>query len=449
MFRSPALVLIVGLFLAMTMKVASQTWTPVVANRAIFSIAANPKNPQVLYAGNVARMFLRSNDGGQTWQDLEIGSFGGASQIMMMAVHPVDTAIVFAGGQGLDGLTRSIDGGLTWSTVLTSSDGGRLEIGGSSALAFHPSAPDTVYAIRFSNGIVYRSSDKGATWDSLSTPAGIIGTDRMRVISVCPDSSNVMIAAGRRAYMYRSADGGRTWAPATVSYALHPDMDIANIVWSPTIPGTAYATAQKSLWGNTSNAGLIKTTDYGNTWDRWRFIDTAFYALHVRATKQGDEIFLGGCQFDFPSDSGKIRGDSIVMRNVNGGDAWQDLSDVAWMQNEVGDIGKNVWGFAVTERNGYPVVLMATDGGVFESNQVTSVSNAPSFTSELRSAMWTNGETLTVDRPTAYSIVDLQGRTIERGILTSERLRIDHLDRGTYLLVQHFEDHSQTVLFQR
>ncbi|RPI67960.1 MAG: hypothetical protein EHM43_06225 [Ignavibacteriae bacterium] len=457
MFRSLAVAAgFATLVLTGSIELVSQTWTPVVGNRAIYSLCVNPKDPRVVYAGNLARLCLRSNDGGATWQDLEIGSWGGNSQIMLMAVHPVDTSIIFAGGQGLDGLSRSTDGGLTWNTVLKSPDASRLEVAGSSALAFHPTAPDTVYAVKFSNGQLFRSADKGATWDTLSTIPGLAGTDRIRAITVCPDSANVIIASGRRAYMHRSTDGGHTWTSATVSYSVHPDVDIANFVWSPSIPGTVYATAQRSLYQNSPGAGLFRSTDHGLTWASWRFVDTSLYALNVHATKNGDEIFVGGNQVLFPPDSGRIKGDSIVLRNPNGGEMWQDLSDAPWMMNERGDMGVNVWAFAVTERGGLPVLLMATDGGIYTSTNITKVETYPSTTSQPKVTIWSDGESLFLndvvnadDGPMQYMITDIQGRVTDRGSVTAQPLSIRHLEHGTYLVVCTSTTGQRTFLFQR
>ena len=88
-----------------------QTWSPVLSNRSIYSIATNPLNTRTVFAGNQARVFFRSYDGGQSWEELTIGSFGGASQIMLMQVHPTDTNVAFAGGQGLE--TGGDTGGAT------------------------------------------------------------------------------------------------------------------------------------------------------------------------------------------------------------------------------------------------------------------------------------------------------------------------------------------------
>jgi hypothetical protein len=91
---------------------------------------------------------------------------------------------------------------------------------------------------------------------------------------------------------------------------------------------------------------------------------------------------------------------------------------------------------------------MATDGGVYTSDQVTSVTEFNSRDVEHRS-IWTTGERLNVVSGTDYSIIDLQGRTIQQGQTEATQLPIDHLQHGTYLLVQHNTDRPQITVFQR
>lgn len=418
-----ALLLILGVCITPNV-IGAQTWTPSIPNRAVYSICADPTNPEVLYAGNVSRTCFKSTDGGLVWEERAIGTQGGVSLIQLMAVHPTKPNIVFAGGQGMNGLARSTDGGATWTTVLGTPDGFRFEMGGSGALSFDPAHPDTIYAVRFTYGEIYRSVDAGATFAKLSTLPDIESSDNMRAITVCPDSSNIVIVSGRRAHIYRSTDYGKTWVVAQ-PLTTYRDTDVANFAWSPSAKGTIYAATQMSLFYNTTNAGLYKSTDYGVTWHNHALVDTAVYALLINETKSGDEIFVGGCQFLFPADNGTIRGDSMVFVSSGSDSTFAQLSDVPWTENETGVVGYNVYGFAVTMRNGVKTLLMASDGGVFASERITSVADASfEHSNKVRSATLV-GSSFTVPSwmqgACGYVVYDVCGSIISKGTASSNQ----------------------------
>ncbi len=443
-----------SLLFALVLPLSAQNWSPVIPGRATYSIVTNPQNTSTLFAGNVARIIFKSTDAGATWEERAIGDPGGASKISLLQIHPVDTNIIFAGGLGLDGLARSTDAGENWTTVLKSANGSRFEMGGQSSLSIDPADPDRIYAIRYSNGEVYRSIDRGETWDSISVLNAVVGTDRKRAITVDPDSSHVLLAGGRRAVIRRSIDSGKTWKNATMTgIGVHPDMDVANFAWSPTTPGTVYATVQRSLRQNKPSAGLLRSLDHGTTWERWRFVDTSLYALFVRPTKSGDELYLGGSQINFPTDSGQIKGDSIIMWTPNEGENWKDLSDVPWMVNEIGDVGVNVWGFAVTYRDGYPYVIVATEGGAFISTSVTSVQDEGVVSSNSHIKVHREGSLLMLTSAESlqganYVVSDVTGRVFERnGLAETNFIDIGRLVAGTYLIRVSTSTMTSTFLF--
>ncbi len=399
------------------MVVCAQGWSPSLANRSIYSVCSNPQNPSTLYAGNVSRSIFKSYDGGEVWEERSIGQPGGQSLIQCLAVHPRDTNIVFAGGTGLAGVYRSTDGGDTWAACLESPDGYRFELGGSGALTFDPNHPDTVYCVRFAFGEVYRSADAGANWEKISTLPKIEPTDNMRAVTVCPDSSNIVMVSGRKCRIYRSTNYGITWATYD-SLTTHRDTDVGNFAWSLTTPGTVYAAVQMSLVIYPVNSGLFKSTDYGRTWRRIAHQDTSLYAILINRTSNGEEIFLGGNQFDFPADpSGLLDGDSIVLRSRGSDTVYSDIGDVPWLENEIGDVGTNVWGFAITRRNGLPMLAMATNGGLFISNRVTSASSPlPSVTSR---SLTVTSEGFMIPSEcwegAWYAVYDLSGRIVQQG----------------------------------
>lgn len=396
---------------------ATTPWNPVIYNRAVYSVATNPLNPRTVYAGNQARLFFKSFDGGETWEELSIGSMGGSSLIQCMLVHPRDTNVVFAGGSGLDGLMRSTNGGETWTQCLGSNDGFRFELGGSGALTVDPLHPDTMYCVRFYLGEVYRSVNRGESWELLAALPGIESSDNMRAVTVCPSNSSMILVSGRRSRIYRSTDYGATFE---IQDSLTPwrDTDVANFAWSPSVEGTVYAAVQMSLVIFPVNSGLFKSTDYGRTWERRALQDTSLYAIFIRPTPNGDELFLGGNQFDFPADpDGLLDGDSIVLRSIGTDTHFDDLSTVPWMENEIGEIGVNVWGFAETMKDGYPILLMATNGGLFSSDRITSVQGRfphPPRTPVVITPfgfLTPNDSNGMVD----FVIYDLHGRTLQTG----------------------------------
>jgi len=437
-----------------SLPAVAQEWLQAIPQRAIFSITSNPQNPSSLLAGCYSRTGLLSTDGGATWLELSIGEMGGISQISALVYNPGDTNVMLAGGVNFNGVDRSTDGGVTWENVLSDPEGNRFEIYSNGSIAFNPRNPDTVYVIRSYPAAVYRSPNKGARWDSLgSIPVGS-SSARMKSLAICPqkDSAHIMLAGGRPSMIYRSTNGGRTWVASGTAIAGHPDCDAVQIRWSPTVPGRVYAIGQFAISANVGNAGLMISDDYGLTWPKRKFRDTALQSLEIFPTKSGDEIFIGGGQGAL-SDK-VIKGDSIVWRSPDGGTTWQNLSTVGWTENELGEVAANIWGFAVTSvAGGSNEVIMATEVGAYRSTAVTSVSST-SVTSTARIRATTSSVLISVEdgQPASYAVLNLLGECVAQGSLNGQsEVRVSTADfpAGTYAVRVVQRNGVSTALIQR
>lgn len=426
---------LLALLCCCSLAAQSQEWFLSVPQRAVFSIAANPLNPKSMIAGNYSRGFLSSGDGGSTWLELSVGDIGGSSQISALVFHPRDTSIIFAGGIGFTGIDRSTDGGMSWENVLSDLSGARFEIASSGSITFHPDRPDTVYLIRSTPPNVYRSIDGGQTWDLRGTIPDLDASARMRGISVCPiaDSSNVLLAVGRRASVHRSSDGGKTWVSMKYNLGTHPFADGSQIRWSPTVRGRVYAT---SLVGNIGNGGLHYSDDYGITWQLMKFKDTSLNALEVYPTNNGDEIFVGGANIG--TGGSAYKGDSVIYRSADGGNTWQDLSDVPWLENELGEVVANVWGFAKIQVDGPAEIFVATEVGAYRSSAVTSIRNNTIASPTLRLSQRGSSLLFTLDSEETAEVVvcSIEGRELTRRVVVGQGQHVIDLSEwsaGAYI----------------
>lgn len=211
---------------------AGVSWVPLfnaAPTLATGAIAFAPSKPEVLYAatGEGAGQgftrsglgLLKSTDGGKTWNMLAASTFARGS-VRRIRVHPSNPDILLAavvrGGYGRDsregtpsspppGVLKSTDGGSTWTRTLA---------GQATALEIHPANFNNQYAAigdfrnltivekdspgSALNG-VYRSTDGGQTWAPVAGPWGASSPSRAAAgrieLAISPSNPNVLYAS--------------------------------------------------------------------------------------------------------------------------------------------------------------------------------------------------------------------------------------------------------------
>jgi hypothetical protein len=146
------------------------------ASAAVYSLAIDPINANVVYTGSFAGL-AKTTDGGTTWRYLS--DSWNSQSISAIAINPSASNIVYVGtgrdGAGYSsyevGIYRSLDGGSTWSSPL-----GETQFEGTSirAIAIDPNGSNSQFATKVyvANGCdhgcgLWRSNDSGATWSQL------------------------------------------------------------------------------------------------------------------------------------------------------------------------------------------------------------------------------------------------------------------------------------------
>ncbi len=405
------------------------------------TVVVNHNDPRKLYIGNWANQLLRSNDMGKTWYTVEMGDLGVPNSITSVGVSRADTGVILAGGYFFDGIKRSSNSGTTFERALNDSNNTKMWFI-SEAIVEDPKQPGTWFAARGSqNNGIWKSTDNGATWDSISAiPASL--TNRLCTITIRPDSTNVMYVGAKGGMIFRSSDQGLTWNRVPVigdRYSIiSDDSEIPKIVFSPREPLTGYAVVAITLENRIEgNGGVLKTTNGGLSWDRIAFADTSFWAVDVRERNGKDEVFIGG--FRINNTATVIKGDGLVYRSPDGGTAWTQVTDIPWGKNELDDTIRNVWVIRcdeVTKR-----VYFATTPGLYVYEDELSSVNASETSTSLR-ARYDNGTIVLTDNNhmasnTTLCVFNILGECLHQISMPSGSQEVQlpaPLPRGRYLL---------------
>jgi hypothetical protein len=286
-------------------------------------IAVSPTNSNLLLASRRPGGLARSTDGGQTWTDVALGLVNDPFSYQVLfdpndGTHAV--AHLAPGSVASHGVITSIDSGLTWQPALT----GLASVAGETSrieLCYARSVPGLVYACTGAGGgKVWNSTDGGRNWTLRSLAATNLATTYYYDgLWVDPTNSSHLVVTAL--HVWRSTDGGQTFAQITNGYIMtvDPHLDVHAVVADPGYDGATDRRVYVATDGGIHVADDITLAGQGTG---WRDLDatmrsTQFYAAAGHAT--GD-VLIGGAQ-----DNGTLRvlGSNPTANLVFGGDGGQ------------------------------------------------------------------------------------------------------------------------------
>ena len=281
-----------------------RTWDPIFDDQgtgSVGAIAVAPSDPNIVYVGSGEGLqrpdlstgdgIYKSTDAGKTWTHLGLRD---GQQIPQIIIDPRDPNRLFVavlghpyGPNAERGIFRSTDGGQTFTKVLFKDE----NVGGID-VAFDPQNANTIYAVLWEarqapweNGAfngpgsgMFKSTDGGATWRQIGQGLPTFDRDGLgRIgIAVAPSMPSRVFAtvdAARNGGLYRSDDGGETFAKATEdTRVVSRASDFAEVKLDPKNADVVYTgsiVAWKSVdGGRTFNAlrGAPGGDDYHRFW---------------------------------------------------------------------------------------------------------------------------------------------------------------------------------------
>jgi photosystem II stability/assembly factor-like uncharacterized protein len=238
--------------------------------------------PQAFAAPTVAPKFDSQTISGLGCRN--IGSAAMSGRVAAVdAVHEGNRLTVYIGSAS-GGVWKSVNGGTTYKPVFD-----KEPVQSIGAITVDPKNPKTVWvgtgeawtrnSVSIGDG-VYKSTDGGETWAN----CGLRNSERIGRIVVDPTATGTVYVCalgklwsdGDERGLYKTSDGGRTWAKVLKGANL--STGCSDLAMDPSDPRTLYAALwdfRRSGWafrsGSESPAGvsgssLMKSTDGGATW---------------------------------------------------------------------------------------------------------------------------------------------------------------------------------------
>ena len=297
-----------------------QSWIPLTDDQcslAMGSIALDPVDPQIIYAGTGEQHFsgdsyygcgvLRSTDGGASWERLDAVSFlrpngWGGAKMSRVVVDPV-TAGSTSGTRvyaATDlGFFVSDDSGQTWSST---------RVGIVTDLVVDPDNPQRLYIALHSEG-VERSTDGGGVWESLDIGASLELMGRVNLAISRSSPRTLYAAAANRQTsellgIFRTDDWGGQWRALTASGA-----SCGRQCWYDLALAVAPDDPERVYFGG---VGPFRSLDGGESFHSIR------HGIHV------DQHYI------LPDPDEPLRvwvtNDGGIYRTDNGGETWTSLN---------------------------------------------------------------------------------------------------------------------------
>ncbi len=288
------------------------------------AVTGVPGKPMLYYMGATGGGVWRTNDGGQMWENISDGFFGGS--IGSVAVSEWDNNVIYVGGGEVTvrgnvssgwGMWKSVDAGSTWKKI------GMENARHIPRIRVHPKNPDLVYAAVMGDLYksstergIYRSKDGGQTWEKIlyaNADAGAVD------LTFDPNNPRILYAStwrirrtpyslesgGDGSALWKSTDGGDTWTNISGNDGLPGGVwGISGVTVSPVNSNRVWAIIENA------KGGVYRSDDAGKTWklinEERKLRQRAWYYTRIYADTQDEEIvYVMNVRYHKSSDGGK------------------------------------------------------------------------------------------------------------------------------------------------
>lgn len=288
------------------------------------TVTGVPGKPNLFYFGSTGGGVWRTKDGGQTWENISDGFFGGS--IGSVAVSEYDNNVIYVGGGEKtvrgnvsygNGIWKTVDAGKTWTHI------GLENSRHVPRIRIHPRNPDIVYAAVLGDLYksseergVYRSKDGGKNWQKVlfaNADAGAID------LLLDPNNPRIIYATtwrvrrtpyslesgGEGSALWKSTDSGDTWTNISKNKGLpEGTWGIGAVAVSPVNSNRVWALIENE------NGGVFRSDDAGETWKKINsdraLRQRAWYYTRIYAdTKDQEIVYVMNVNYQKSTDGGK------------------------------------------------------------------------------------------------------------------------------------------------
>ncbi len=230
---------------------------------------------------------------------------------------------------------------LSWRLV------GPLRAGWSLCATGLPSELDTFY-FGAADGGVWKTTDSGHTWRSLSDQAPfssvgaleVVAAGSKRVIYVGSGQTQTRYDVVDGTGVWKSEDEGKTWTSLGLADTLH----IGRLWVDPRNPDVVLVAALGHLYGPNAERGVFRTEDGGRSWKKVAFVDEGTGAVDLAADPAAPDVVYAAFwqvrrypwqAYHVP----QIGPGSGIYKSTDGGRSWAPASRQGLPAGPLGRIG--------------------------------------------------------------------------------------------------------------
>ena len=288
------------------------------------SVTGVPGKPNLYYSGATGGGIWRTNDAGNSWENISDGFFGGS--IGAVAVSEWDNNVIYVGGGEVtvrgnvssgEGVWKSEDAGATWKKL------GLANSRHIPRIRIDPKNPDIAYAAVLGDLYkptnergIYKTVDGGQSWRKV-----LFANENAGAVDLIIDPNNARIlyastwrvrrtpysleSGGEGSALWKSVDSGETWKNISSNTGLPGGIwGISGITVSPV--------NSNRLWLIVENTkgGVYRSDDAGKTWSlvnkERKLRQRAWYYTRIYAdTQDEDRIYVMNVRYHRSKDGGK------------------------------------------------------------------------------------------------------------------------------------------------